>query len=616
MRNLVVFVSLFLFVGFSAFAQKSKPASSLQNIQDKDQERGAQDSLNLRIVNVLYRTADEAKNWNEVKVSSQIQAQIADLLWDFDAISAENYLIRAWDKAKQAKESEEKPSRFRNYSTRVEVSREVLMVARKRQPELAKRWLKELSDLAEEDFSKRNKGLFDDRTARSAVLLQMAMQAAESDPQAAASLATESLLDGISFGFQSVLIKIQEKNPELAAQVFRSALKRINSVGIASASEIQILYSYLYTPGQINSTADATTQNNTVIAVGRNQPRITSAAQLYPSLAQEFVQTAARAIMQMSFPPVENVEKAAREQYGIIGVLLSRLGNASPELAQALQARMAAITGSANFSPPTQNSPDDVSPIKQGENQSDYQKRLLDEILEDSEKMPDSLQKNIFIAQGVLRSGAEQFEKAENVAEHIDDKELREQIINFLIYRTSLDLIKNDKFDDAGKSVLKNSEPRQRAVILIVGGQKLADRKDFFQARGWLSDAEKLFEKNKSSDEDWINIGFGLVSAYAQFENSEAAQILNQSGKLIEEDSKYYNRDKAPLAIGFSGLDFSDFTYDSKNFSLDSAIKSFPKENFEDVLSALGEIKNPQAKGQGILILSRKYLKKTNLAQK
>ncbi len=619
MKFTVFTLLVFVVLSADAFAQaKPKISENGKNTQKIVSEKDSlQNSLNLRIIDVLYRTANEAKNWDDVKVSSQTQAQIADLLWDFDAIAAESFLIRAWDKAKQSKESDEKSNRFRNSSNRVEVSREVLTVARKRQPELAEKWLKELSDLAEEDFSKRNKGLFDDRTARSAVLLQMAMQAVETDVQTAAALATESLRDGISFGFQSVLIKIQEKNPELAAQVFRTALKRINSVGITSANEIQILFSYLYTPGRINTTADSTTQTNTTIAVGRNQPRVTSAAQLYPALAQEFIQTAARALLRMSFPPVgEEPEKSAREQYGIINTILSRLGNDSPELSQALQGRLAEITANANFSPATQTAPKEVTPIREGENGKDYQKRLLDEVLEEAEKISNPLQRDVFIAQGVLRSDAGQFEKAKSVAEHIDEKELREQIINFLIYRMSLNLLKSGNFEDTYKLIQKTSEPRQKAAVLVIGGQKLVERKDFFQAQDWLLDAQKLFEKNKSTDEDWANIGFGLVFAYAQFNSIEATQILVKSGKLIKEDSKNYNRDKAPLAIGFSGLDFSDFTSGSKNFSLESAVKSFPKEDFEQVLSTLTEINKPQAKGQAILTLSRKNLKKVSLAQK
>lgn len=614
MKNLIAVFIVFLFLSFDVSAQKAKPIPPTN--QNKKQEFTAQDSLNLRIIDVLGRTADEAKSWDDIKISSQIQAQAADLMWDFDPISAENYLIRAWDKAKQAKESEEKTSRFRNSSNRVEVSREVLTVARKRQPELAEKWLKELSDLAEEDFSKRNKGLFDDRTARSAVLLQMAMQAAETDVQAAASLATESLRDGVSFGFQSVLIKIQEKNAELAAQVFRTALRRINSAGISSANEIQILYSYLYTPGRISTTADSTSQGSTTIAVGRNRMRITSAAELYPALAQEFLQIAAQSLVKMPFlVGDENPESAAREQYGIINTILFRLGNNAPELSTALRGRLAAIVANANFTPNETPAPAGIKPAQQGESRSDYQKRLLDEISDNADKITNPLQRDIFIAQSVLRSDAEQFEKAKSIAEKIDDKELREQIINFLIYRTSLKFIKTDNFDDAYKLLQKNGETRQKAAILIVGGQKMIELKDFQQARDWLLEAQKLFDKNKTADEDWINLGFGLASSYARFDKIEAVRVLEQSGKLIKKDSAKYNNDKAPLAIGFSGLDFSDFTFDTKNFSFNSAIKSFEKDSFENVLSALNEVNNPLAKGQGILALSQKNLVKPKPAQ-
>ncbi len=602
--------ALFLLILILNLGLSAQSIPSSQTKSDNDQELiAAQESLNLRIIEVLHQTANEAKGWDNVKVSSQIQAQIADLIWDFDAISAKSYLIRAWDKAKQATESDEKTNQYRNSSNRIDVSQSVLLVARKREPELAEKWLKELSDLAEEDFEKRNKGLFDDRTARSAVLLQIAMQVVETDVEAAASLAIESLRDGISFGFQAVLIKIQIKNPELAVQVFRAALQRINTTGITNANEIQILYSYLYTPGIVSTTANSTSQGASTISVTRNQNPATPLAQLYPALAQEFLQSAAQAILRMPFLISEtNPETAAREQYGIINTILFRLGNSSPELSNALRERLAAIRANANFAPDSPAS--NFTPINQGEKLEDYKERLLDELLEKAEKINNSLERDIFIAQGVLRSDAEQFEKAKSIAEKIEEKELRQQIIYFLIYRKSLDLIAKDQISDAYKLLQKNGEPRQRAAILIVGGQKLIEQKDTQQAREWLREADKLFEKNNGSDEDWINIGFGMASIYSELDNIEAVNILNKCAKLIKKDSKNYNMDKAPLAVSFSGLNYSDFTHGTKNFSLNSAIKAFPKENFEDVLTALGEISNPQAKGQGIIVLSLKYLKK------
>lgn len=611
MRISISILLILTLLSFSAYAQTSKTDSS--NADAKSVENSKQETLNLRIIQVLKQTADEAKGWEDVGVSSKVQAQIADLLWDFEPLVAEIYLKRAWDKAKQAKEDEKKPSQFRNYSNRVAVSREVLSVARKRNPELAEKWLNELAKLAEEDFADKNKGLFDDRTARSAVLLQMAMQTVETDVQAAASLANESLRDGISFGFQSVLIQIQQKNPELAAQVFRTALQRINSVGITDTEEIQILYSYLYTPGVVSTTAGSNSQGQTTISIGRNRSRITSAAQLYPELAQEFLVSAARAILRLPFlVGEENPELSARKQFGIVNTILSRLGNSSPELSQGLQERLASISANANFSPDSQTSPREITPIEQGETISDYKKRLLDEILEQAEKISNSLERDIFIAQGVLRSDAEEFEKAKNIAEKIEDKELREEISNFLIYRTSLDFIQKDKFDEADKLLQKNSNQIQKAAILVVGGQKFVVNKDFTQAQYWLYQAEKLFKKNKSSDEDWINIGFGITTAYAKVDDFEAIRMLGESGKLINKDAEKYNSNNAPLAIGFSGLTYSNFTHGTNGFSLDSAVNSFPKEKIEDVLEATNSISNPKAKGLAVVTISRKNLKKVN----
>lgn len=608
---------LVLIVCLSIPVSSQTEVNSKQNNKDKQDNASAQTSLNLRIIQVLYQTADEAKNWDDAKSSANIQAKIADLLWDYDAISAKNILIKGWDKAKEVKESDEKSNRFRNTSNRVDSSREILLVARKREPELAEKWLKELSDLADEEFSKRNKGLFDDRTARSAVLLQMAMQIVETDANVAASLAVESLRDGVSFGFQAVLLKIQEKNVDLAVQVFRAALQRINAVGISNANEIQILYSYLYTPGIVSTSADSTSPGTRTISVGRNQTRLTAVALLYPALAQEFLQSAAQAILRMPFLIADtNPESAAREQFGIITTILFQLGNSAPQLSQALQNRLAQITANANFTPESPRSPSDITPRNQSETTEEYRERLLDEILERANKIANPLERDIFIAQGVLRSEAEQFEKAKSIAEKIEDKQLREQIVNFLIFRTSLDLISKDRLSEADKLLQKNSEPIQKAVSLIIGGQKLIERKDFTQARDWTLEAEKLFDKNNTNDEDWTNIGFGLIYLYSRYDKIAALKILDKSGKLIANDSTTYNRDKSPDAFGFSGLNFSDFTSATKNFSLNSAIKSFAKENFEDVLLSTNEIKNPQAKGQAILILAAKNLEKPKINSK
>ena len=216
---------------------------------DEELQKRVREQQVTRILSVLSATADNAKHWTDATAASKVQAQVSDVIWDADSEIARSYLIRAWETAAKVEIPKRERSPFRNQSPRTEARREVILVARKRAPDLSKKWLEQMAQESEQD--QRDRGAFDDRTPRSTVLLQMALQIVQEDPEAAAALATDSLLDGISFGFQQVLIRIQEKNFELSQRVFRTALSRLRTAGMLDPNELLILYAYLYTPGRI-----------------------------------------------------------------------------------------------------------------------------------------------------------------------------------------------------------------------------------------------------------------------------------------------------------------------------------------------------------------------------
>ncbi len=611
-------LTVFLLLGLTVFSsdktfgqnteKKPNEKNAVKSVKNSagDYSESLADVINSRVLNVLRETADDAKSWDDAKTSAQVQSRIADLIWDIDPLSAEKYLTQAWEKSKDVKEGGEKPSEIRNSSARVEASREVLLTARKRAPILAKKWLDELTNSAEEDFQKHNNGLFDDRTARSAVLLQMAMQTAAENPEAAASFAIESLRDGISFGLQNVLIAIQEKNPELAQNVFRAALQRLQSVGIQSSNEILILYSYVYTPGRVFAASNFANPGQSTLAIAQNRPQIKAMAELNPGLAQDFLRISTAALVRLPYPADEN---SAREQTDAINTILSRIGNTLPQQSQALRERLTTILASTNYSPASDSPREGFVPHQKGEKVEDYRSRLIDNLVEKAEKEANPLRRDILYAQAALKTNAELFERGKDIAGKIQDKELQEQITNFVIYRKTVAEIKSDNFDNAYKILSKNSNAKQKAASLIIGAIKLKKQKDRTQIFNWLSDAEKLFRKAEKSDEDWIKIGFGLTNAYSENNKIESSDILRQTAKLIDEETKLeIGDDDAPLASGFSGIDFINFLSDTNGFSLKSAVSSFSKEDFEDALSSLKSIKNPKIRGFGILALSEKYL--------
>ena len=145
-----------------------------------------------RINDLLNAMAEEAKTWNDKAVADRTQAQIADLLWDVNRDKATSHLKAAWTSAAKVEEPNRDHSPVVNPSLRNAVRRVVLLVARKRAPQLANAWLEEMVDDSKQE--KNTRGTFDDRSARSAVLLQMANETVAGNPKAAAELRTLLLI--------------------------------------------------------------------------------------------------------------------------------------------------------------------------------------------------------------------------------------------------------------------------------------------------------------------------------------------------------------------------------------------------------------------------------------
>ena len=587
--------------------KKSRPTSAEQELQKHTRE------LQLsRILALLRETAESARGWTDAAAGSKAQTQIADLVWELDAVAARVYLIRAWETAGKVDDPKQERSRYRNESLKTEARREVMLVARKRAPELAERWLKEMAQ-DESERNGSNRGVFDDRTARSTVLLQMAMHTATDNPEAAAAMMTESLADGVSFGFQEVLIRLQEKNFELAQQVFRLALARLRTAGMIDPNELLILYAYLYTPGRVMAANTSEDRGSFQLAVGRNQPRITAAAELNPALASEFLLLASNLLISAPLPgTTDNPSMTARSQLSAISAIMGRLSEKHPEAAAALQARAQQIVADAGFSTAPPVTPPDRPVPKPGENTSDYNARRVDALEEIAQNERSSMRRDIAFANAALATTVETYQRGWQLAGRIDDLTLRGDLRNWLTYRAALHAVNGDNLDRAYELISKDTDSSQRAAILIVGAQRLLKQKDKPRASQWLLDARTSLKK-AGADDSSVHVAFGLVAAYARIDNLMAFDALSDAVRLMSKtDLSPRDEDRAPLARKFAGLTMPpDFTYGTEGFSLKAAIDSFEPSEFEDVLAEIRKIASPELRGQASILLSRKYLRST-----
>lgn len=587
---------------------ESKEASTLPHL-----------ALSARIVEVLRAIATESADWENKASAAKTQAEVADLTWDFAPPIARIYLTQAWETASKLKEVKTSISAFRNISSRAETQRAVLLIARKRDQPLAEQWLEALADeakqtLNEESPDKKNeptRGAFDNRTARSSILLGMALSQVSENPQAAVELASASLQDGISFELQTVLLALQDQSFDLAQTVFRAALARIRQAGLTDPNEVLILHSYLYTPGRVRVTSTGDKPNSFQMAVGREQKKITAAAKLKPELAVEFLRTATDALLRLPLPSATaNPQMSARMQFSAINAILGELSRIAPERASALQIRAQNMVADARFSPAPAGRQAEIPAPRAGESPQDYDERRIAALEERAKQETDPLSRDIAFAKAALATSAPAYERGWGLAGQIRDKTLGVAITNWLTYRASLHFINTKAFDKARVELIgKNENLVQRAASLVIGAQKLLADKDQIQARAWLQEASSLLNK-ADKEEGVLAVSFGIVSTYGSFDRPLALNALENSIKLLNQWPNIpVIEEKAPQAKRFAGLLVSDFTYGTKGFGLAAVAAAFPPEEFEPVLALLQELKYPEIKGQLIIKLCQQHLK-------
>jgi hypothetical protein len=590
----------------SVQSQKKNPPSPFA---DEDLKARIRQQQIVRILAVLRTTADDARTWTDASAASRVQAQIADVMWSADSEVAREYLIRAWDAAAKVEDSKSERSRYRNESLRTNARREVILIARKRAPDLSKKWLDQMAQEVTE--AKHDRGLFDDRTTRSTLLLQMAMQIVQEKPEAAATLAIESLQDGVSFGFQQVLIKIQEKNVELSQEVFRAALMRLRTAGMIDPNELLILHSFLYTPGRIVAANTGENSGRFQLAVGRNSSQLPALAQLNPALALDFLRLAAGLLINAPMPAATaDPVQSARLQLSTINVLLVPISERLPDLSVALRTRAQQITSEARLTPVAESAPANTPRVQPGENSKSYAERRVDLLERAAQNETFTLSRDIAYAKAALATTAENYSRGSDLGSKIDNKELRDNIRNWLIYRASLHFLRVDDLEKAYELVGRNNDPVQKAASLVIGAQRLIKAKEKMRATQWLMEARSLIRKAEPNEET-VHVLLGIVTTFGRVDRIIAFEALSEAVRLMSKtpiDTR--DDDRVPMLKRFTGLEVSsDFTYGTEDFSLRSAIGAFGPEQFEDVLGIVNRISGGELRGVAITELCRIYLK-------
>jgi hypothetical protein len=591
------------------------PGASLVRAQTQDSRNSQELQFLQRIVEVLNSTAGEARKWDDKAIAARTLAQIADLIWDANPDSAQDQLKTAWSTTAKIEEPKRDRSSVVNPSLRNAVRRDVLLVARRRAPKLSATWLEEMVEESK-SAEKIERGTFDDRSARSAVLLQMANEVVARNPQAAAELLIESLRDGISFNFQTTLIQLQEKDSALAETVFRAALNRLKMAGMNDPNELLTLHAYLYTPGRVFGSNTSDNRNQVQLAIGGARVAIPAARQ-NPAMAREFLELASDLLLTATTPENSNVQIVARSFVSVIEILLREVTEQLPDKAALLRARAQQLDSEAQFATAPAQRRADIPDARPGESRESFAERRVDLLEEAAGKGRDLLTRDIGYATAAVATTVERYQRGLDLTAKIDDKNLRDGVRSWLIYRAVLHFVAARKLDEAYRLNSKNDDLNQRAASFVVGAQKLVEDKDTIRASEWLREAGAIVRKGEANESS-ARVALGIVSTYGRFDTQAALDWLTTAVKLMRKTSPgSLSDDRAPALKRISGITpISDFTNSTRGFSLQAAVAIFPADQFEQVLSVLDDITPEEARGMALLTLCSSFVKSMPNAMK
>jgi hypothetical protein len=564
--------------------------------------------LRLRVLAVLHSVGDDARRWDDAGAAARVQAQVADLTWEADPGIARLYLTRGWEAARAVKDEAAEFSPYVNESLRADARREVMLIARRRAPELAEQWLSEMA-AEEAKHAERKRGKFDERTERSAVLLRMAADTVEQNPQAAADLASASLQEGVSFGLQQVLVSLQGKDFDLARGVFRAAMSRLRLGGMSDPGELLILHSYLYTPGRVLAAGSSEERGSFAISVSREQPAAdATAAERDPGLAREFLQLAAALLIESPMPSATaDPVASARAQISTIEMLAADISQALPTEALLLKTRVRQIEADAMFSPARRPPPPGASSAEASGEASGGVEQMIAWMEEQAEREPRPLARDILYARAALAAPFESYERGLRSAKKIGDGALRANVSDLVAYGAAVRFAGAGDFERAYEAGAKINERVQRAAALVVGAQRLLKLKDNLVAARWLDEAARL-AAGAERQEAAARVMLGLASAYAKVDRVAALEFFDSAVRLLEKSPALPADGRAPLVRKLSGLAFDDFTYETSGFGLDSALAAFGEEDFELLLHTLGRLSVPSTRGRAVVLLCRNQL--------
>lgn len=525
---LVVSLSL-IGPALSVQAQTSNRRSGRQ----KKKEPPALSPVQQRGLETLDTLALEARQIDNPAVRADLQALIADALWDFDKPNARKIFIDAFKNARGLEDQDDAMA----------VQTAILKHVWRRDRPLAEELMKQLStrrsdETVEASVASGLSSQFGMKSSDPAVQqkLELARDLLEDDSAAAANLIRDSLQREVSFTGINQLVQLKARDPETANRIFDRAVGQLQSLPSSSGIMAAI------------AMADYLSPTCSLCAQKPFDPTVTD---IYYSSALRIL----RRSLGETPPPLtlrkdlqEKILQYFHEMQALLALTLSRF--AAPTELGELQAIFRDRVQTLTL--PKQRT---MQALEQNQTAGDR----FDQIFRGAESMKDSEQRDLFLANAVQLALSkdpteELLQRLAEKIEKIESKDLHDKVWSLLKIREVDKLIKSGEFDQAYTLAQKLPNPLVRAKALRLLSAGVAKKgSDTLDSSDLLGGALESLEKSDPSIER-SQIMFKVASDFVNLKDYdhafEALQYSSGSlAKLDKSDFEQTGREAVPNSL-------------------------------------------------------------------
>jgi hypothetical protein len=604
-------LALAFVISVSAQSSEPNPAEKLRSQDDAARLREARLAFAIQVVSSL---ADDARNYKDESLRVKVQARAADVLWDVARERARTLFDRAWDAAETAdiegrRQNEDARRRYLSgqggsgfIPPPPNLRAEVLRLASRHDRTLAERFLAKMDEENKRDDEEHRNKRWDPTQPPEVIAkrLQLASQVLETgEIEKALALAEPGLSLVTSPGIM-FLVQLRQTNSTIADQLFLSMLEKTASDPAADATSVSLLSSYLFTP----SVLVTSTRSGLLMNPWRAPLPPPNVA---PSLRGAFFSNGGQVLLRpLTGSELELTASGLAGTCFTIQRLLPLFQQNAPQTAAALQSKLDALTQGR----------DEIVPQRQREfinaafNPKESKEETIDDLAARIEKASSTRERNHLYAIAARNAASRNDAKARELADKIEDAELRKRVRNFVDFILINKALEKKEAEKALQLVRTGELTHlQRAwsfteVATLLKSATLDRSHDLMNEA--TSEAERI-DANAEGAQAWVAIATRARELDRSREWDAALDVV----KAVNKSESYTGEENSFSVEFYSGDSVTQVSVAAPSISIATLFAALAQEDMNQAADIAATIKSESPRAVALLAWARSILDTT-----